>query len=281
MTPPTGTRRWRKRSALVGERQRRGDRRIARHADAGLGARSGPGGVRAQLRRDRRRQLASAERHRRQASPTARRDSGAGRARRCAAAAARTPASSASSKLARDLRRDLVLDGDMRPPAARVLRAEQAVEAVGELVADRVEVVRDDAEATPPPRSIRPAIVAARRRPGGQLRRGGARTSLLGRRRQRMEHGEMRRQLVALGREMAAAQARRARRNPAAPSSAVTISAPFTAPATGPWAPAPARGIASRRATSRPSRRRRAHRSKATRRRVSPTPATPPSETTT
>ena len=71
------------------------------------------------------------------------------RGRRCRAVAARSPFASPAMSASRDLGRDLVLDGDVRTPAAAVLRAEQAVQALGELVANAVEVGRDDAIGDP------------------------------------------------------------------------------------------------------------------------------------
>ena len=44
------------------------------------------------------------------------------------------------------LRRDLVLDCDMRPPAAGILGAKRAVEGLGELLADQIQLRRNDPE---------------------------------------------------------------------------------------------------------------------------------------
>ena len=109
-------------SELIDARSR--DRGTAGHADAGLGARSRDGGVRSELRRDRRPQLAPAKGIERQASPTGRRGSGGADSRgdrQRRGREARAPA--ASSSALRLARGDLVLDRDVRPPAVRVLRA--------------------------------------------------------------------------------------------------------------------------------------------------------------
>ena len=118
------------------------DRRTARHADAGLGPGSRPRRLRAQLRRDRRPQLAperpDLQRLPRPAQVTVqpkpvdaerpRREAGLQRLHQC-------------PRLAIG---NLVLDGDVRPPAALVLRAEHAVERLRQLLADAVEIVGDD-----------------------------------------------------------------------------------------------------------------------------------------
>ena len=176
------------------------------------------------------------------------------------------------SELSRDLRGDLVLDGDVRPPARRVLRAQQAVE--------RARRARRGWRRDRPRRRGRRR---RRRGPSGRRcgpaagrrlqRRGRIRRNFgLGRWRERVEHGQVRRQLVALGREVAAAQVvepGEVRR----PSSAVTISAPAIRSFLDRFR---ALGICSIevRNDRSPSTVTRAPR---TRRSVSPTPATPPS----
>jgi len=48
-----------------------------------------------------------------------------------------------------DLGSSFVLDGDVRTPSANILRPEQAMKLVGKLLADKVEVGRDDSKGDP------------------------------------------------------------------------------------------------------------------------------------
>ena len=99
-----------------------------------------------------------------------------------------------------------------QPPLSWAL--EQAVKAVGELVADAIEIGETIAQRDAAAEVHQPAIDAVG---GGCAREFGeaaraARASADGGK--RVEHREMRGELVALGRIMRAAQALRARRNP-------------------------------------------------------------------
>ena len=122
------------------------DRRADGAADARLGARIGPRRVRPQLRRDRRPHLTAAKAVDRQPSPTDRQDSGEAQARVIASGRGAKSRSSSVLQRARDLRRDLVLDRDVRAPAAAVLRAQKAVQVFSEIAPHAVEVRRDDTE---------------------------------------------------------------------------------------------------------------------------------------
>ena len=120
-------------------------RRTDGHADARLGPRSGHGRVRHHLRRRRRPQLAPAERI---APPGQPRPTGimvigqpAERERARLEAGGKPVV-----KRARLGRGDLVLDGDVRPPAVAVLLGQMPAKRIGKLGADRIELVRDDPE---------------------------------------------------------------------------------------------------------------------------------------
>ena len=59
---------------------------------------------------------------------------------------AREPLLQQRLELTRNLRRDLVLDGDVRAPSPGVLRAEQAMQIFGELTANGVQLGRNHPE---------------------------------------------------------------------------------------------------------------------------------------
>ena len=105
-------------------------------------------------------------------------------------------------QITRGLGRDLVLDGHMRPPPARVLRAQQTVEGIGQLAANAVEIRGHDAVGDAPAQVHQPRDYCARRR----LQRGERGEPVarfgFGRGRERMDPGQMRGQLIAFGRKI-------------------------------------------------------------------------------
>lgn len=176
---------------------------------------------------------------------------------------------------ARFPRLDLVLDGDMRPPAGLVLGAQQAVERFGEVAPHLLQRGRDDPVGDPAAKVEQSGDRRRRRRGTGQRGEPGL---YLGQRRgrKRVEQGEVRRQPVAPGREKGAALAvepgevgrrelggddqRAGQRSRSSLGKAANERASW-------------RAVKPSSAESRSAQ--------SSRRRVSPTPATPPSATTT
>ena len=88
----------------------------------------------------------------------------------------------------------------MRPPARRIRRAQQAVEMIGNGLADRLEFVRHDPERTPPLLRVHQSRDGRPRRRPGRMERELVLDLLDGRGRQALEHGEMSRHPIMLGR---------------------------------------------------------------------------------
>lgn len=107
---------------------------------------------------------------------------------------------------ARLLRPNLVLNRDMGPPARRILRGEQSREAARQVLADRLELGRDDADGDSPPQ-IDQTVRRGRR--GRRQRQGGETPFEFGfeRRRQMVKQREMRIEPIAIGRKMRLPQA--------------------------------------------------------------------------
>src|SRR6218665_1295738 len=102
-------------------------------------------------------------------------------------------------------RLDLVLDGDVRPPTCLVLRHEQAVKGVGEGLADVLKRLALDAEGRPLPQIHDAGDHGRRRRGGGRFGEAGGQLRLEAGRKL-VEEGQVRGHLIALRREMGAAQ---------------------------------------------------------------------------
>lgn len=97
----------------------------------------------------------------------------------------------------RFLRCDLVLNGDVRTPAARILSAEHAVEIRRQFPSNTVETRRYDAKGDAASKIHQTLDRSAGRRFGGKPAKGGAYLAFRGRW-QRVKHRQVRRQLIAM-----------------------------------------------------------------------------------
>ncbi len=93
----------------------------------------------------------------------------------------------------------------MRPPSALVLRPKHAMEGVGQVFTNGVEVLRNNAECDAAAQVHEARDRRARRIGGGRKRKPVPRL-VFQRRRQGMEHRQMRRYFIAIGGIVAAAQ---------------------------------------------------------------------------
>ena len=119
--------------------------------------------------------------------------------------AAREPLLQQRLELTRNLRRDLVLDGDVRAPSPGVLRAEQAMQIFGELAANGVQLGRNHSESHAAA-EIHYAVDPRRWR-GASSQASEPRSNFgLCRGRQGMKDGQVRGDAVALGRIVAPPQ---------------------------------------------------------------------------
>ena len=269
---PTGTKRWRKRIAGRRGHRRRG-RRIARNADARLGARIGPGRLRPQLRRHRRRQLAlrqlrtsAAKRIDRQRFPRPAEvavEPEPGDRQRAARNPLRSSASSARAASARTLFW-IVTCGRQPPRPARVNEPRKASARSARMP---VEIVRDDRGMRLRRRGPSGRRSCARRRCAAQPRQGAAELRL---RPTAEAHGTW--SDARAGRLRSGGKCARRKRSSQAwsspPSSAVTISAP----AIGPARPSASALDGSQSMSAEPVAVDSTTSVQSTRRRVSPTP---------